>query len=77
MLSGDGEMPTRRKAQFIDQLPATPCTPKMRQHILEIAEREGTSIAEIQRKALALFLSKSNSKPIGENSKHSNSAQTA
>jgi hypothetical protein len=64
------DMPTRRKPQFPELLPATPCTAKMRQHILEIAEHEGSSIAEIQRKALALFLSKSNSKTIGINSKH-------
>jgi len=41
----------------------------MRREILIIVEKEGSSIAEIQRKALALFLSKFNSKPINKNSK--------
>lgn len=38
------------------QLPPTPCTPEMRSRVVELAESEGRSIAEIQRDAITLFL---------------------
>lgn len=38
-------------------LPATPCTPQMREKMRELAQREGASLAELQRAAFSLFLS--------------------
>lgn len=38
-------------------LPPTPCTPEMRNNLIEVAKREGKSIADVQRSAFSLFLS--------------------
>lgn len=51
-----------RKAQYTEQLPPTPCTPAMRKSLLQIAEREEISIAEVQRRAFNFFLSQNDSK---------------
>lgn len=45
-----------KPATFTTQLPATPCTDEMREKIIEIAQNNGVSIANIQRNAFALFL---------------------
>jgi len=50
-------MPTRRPKTLVSQLPPTPCTLEMRERMLEIADMQGKSIAEVQREAFALFLS--------------------
>lgn len=57
-------MPTRKKAVMIASLPPTPCTPQMREKMLEVADREGVSIAEIQRSAFSLFLASFDTKSI-------------
>ncbi len=38
-------------------LPPTPCTPEMRERLIEVAEQEGRSLADLQRSAMSLFLS--------------------
>lgn len=45
------------KKRMDQQLPPTPCTQKMRESLIKIAEREGRSIADLQREAISLFLS--------------------
>ena len=57
-------MPTRRKVHFPVELPRTPCTPEMYKRILEIADKQGISIAEVQRTAFSLFLSQTDSKSV-------------
>lgn len=37
-------------------LPATPCTPEMATQFRTIAEKEGRSLADLQRQAFSLFL---------------------
>lgn len=51
-----------RKAKLTAQLPSTPCTPEMREKVVKISDELGISIAEIQRDAISLFLSKLGSK---------------
>lgn len=41
------------------QLPATPCTPEMRDNLVKVAEQQGRSLADLQRSAISLFLSAS------------------
>ena len=38
-------------------LPSTPCTVEMREHLIKVAEKEGRSLADLQRSAISLFLS--------------------
>lgn len=45
------------KKRMDQQLPPTPCTQAMRESLIKIAEKEGRSIADLQREAIALFLS--------------------
>lgn len=56
------------KKQYTQNLPPTPCTPEMRAQVEEFAGREGKSLAEIQRTAMSLFLSRNYSKAIAKNS---------
>lgn len=49
-------MELRRK--FSSRLPATPCTPEMRQAVEELALKENCDMSEIHRAALSLFLLK-------------------
>ena len=51
----------KRKAGLTAQLPATPCTPEMREKVVALSENASVSIAEIQRLALAFFLSQDDS----------------
>lgn len=46
-------------------LPSTPCLPEMRERLLSEAKRQGKSIAELQREAIALFLSHADRDCIG------------
>lgn len=50
-------MKRRKKNILTERLPATPCTPEMRERFLSIVDSEGKSIAEMQRTAFSLFLS--------------------
>jgi len=43
-------------ARYPMQLPPTPCTLEMREKVLEVANSEGLSIAEVQRAAFSFFL---------------------
>jgi hypothetical protein len=52
----------RKRTKLIEQLPPTPCTKEMRAEVDALAEKMGLSIAEIQRRALSLFLSAIDSK---------------
>jgi hypothetical protein len=58
-----GGLVTRRK-KLTERLPATPCTPAMRDAVFAVAEDQGRSIADIQRDAITLFLRKNGSKTI-------------
>jgi hypothetical protein len=50
----------RTKAKRLTaRLPATVCTPEMRDKVVEIAQARGVSLSDIQREALSLFLAKS------------------
>lgn len=61
-------MPARRKVnRFTALLPATPCTSQMRDALVRIAKAEDKSVAEVQRQAYILFLSRIDSKPIKTN----------
>ena len=51
-------MPTRAKPKFNTRLPATEVTAEMRDRMIEIADATGESIASVQRRAFALFLSR-------------------
>lgn len=52
----------KRRERYIARLPATPCTAEMRDAIVQIAEKEGVPLAELQRYALQFFLTESVSK---------------
>jgi len=56
--------PPRKTETLNALLPATPCTPQMEQKIRKIAKHEGRSVAEIQRRAYALFLLSCDSNPL-------------
>ncbi len=49
-------MQVNPRGNLTKRLPATPCTPEMREAIVEVAEKRSTSVAEIQRAAFSLFL---------------------
>lgn len=49
-------MPVKNK-RFTTSLPATPCTEVMRAKILNLAEEQEVSLAQLQRSAFNLFLS--------------------
>lgn len=53
--------PRPKLSRFTAQLPATPCREEMKAAIQHIAEIEDASVAEIQRRAYALFLLKNGS----------------
>lgn len=59
-----------KKRELTAQLPITPCTQKMRDAILALADERSVSIAHVQREAYSLFLASINSK-ASENSKAS------
>lgn len=46
-----------KKKVLTAQLPPTPCIPEMRDQVVELAAKKGWSLAEVQRNAIALFLS--------------------
>lgn len=48
----------KKKPLLNAQLPATPVTTNMREKVSAIAENAGMSMAEVQRLAMSLFLSK-------------------
>ena len=50
-------MLTRQK-KLTERMPATPCSPEMRAAMEKIARERGIALAELQREAVALFLSK-------------------
>lgn len=47
------------------RLPVTPCTPEMRNRLVAMAEKRGTSLSEIQRQAITLFFAHSDTDCIG------------
>lgn len=61
-------MSRTKRRQFLSILPATPCTPEMRDQVITIAESRGVSVAELQRDALSLFLGTNYSNAIEINS---------
>jgi len=61
-------MATHRKPVFIETLPPTPCSPTMREQMVKVAEEQNISLAAVQRRAFALFLSGNDSKTIIDDS---------
>lgn len=53
----------RQRLRFGSELPATPCTPAVREAMEKIADSRNTTLAEIQREAVDLYLSQKVSKP--------------
>lgn len=51
-----------KKRELTALLPITPCTPKMRDAIIAMADERSVSIAQIQREAYSVFLASANSK---------------
>lgn len=49
-------MPTMKPKTLTAFLPATACTPEMREALVKLAEQRAMSLAEVQRAALTLFL---------------------
>lgn len=70
-------MATSKKAVLTAQLPPTPCTPQMREMLVEVARQRNITIAEIQRQAFSLFLSDIDRKSIEFESKALFQEQTA
>ncbi len=52
------------KQRMTALLPSTPCTQQMRDDLVAMAEREGKSLSQLQRQAVALFLSKNDMKNV-------------
>lgn len=50
-------MPTYKRPEFDASLPPTRVTKRMKDAIIQIAQKEGKSIGEIQRQAISFFLS--------------------
>jgi hypothetical protein len=55
-----------KRVRFDALLPATPCSAEMREKMQQLAQREGASLAELQRSAFSLFLSESDKLVSGE-----------
>lgn len=51
-------MVINKRERLTAQLPPTPCTPGMREHVFEVAKTIGISVAELQRNAVAIFLAR-------------------
>lgn len=51
-------MERTKQKELTERLPATPCTPQMRDGMIRVAKARNKSIAELQREAVALFLSR-------------------
>jgi len=49
-------MPSYRRKLLTCWLPPTPCTPDMREQMVNLANESGRSLADLQRNAIALFL---------------------
>jgi hypothetical protein len=65
-----------KREKLTEQLPPTPCTPEMRQQVVDIAQKYGLSIAKVQREAISIFLSNYLSKATVETSlAHGENAQ--
>ncbi len=58
------QMKRTKRREFEAQLPATPCTPQLRQTMFDLADEQGVSVAELQRNAITLFLATNYSKAI-------------
>jgi hypothetical protein len=56
-------MATKKKT-MVAYLPVTPCTMDMKDRMLKIASDKGISLAELQREAFRVFLTKSDTKSI-------------
>lgn len=50
--------------KLIRRLPATPCTPEMHERVLNLAGEMDVSIADLQRRAISLFLRRHDKKFI-------------
>jgi hypothetical protein len=55
---------TSYKAKLTAQLPPTPCTEEMRENLIALAQDQGRSLADLQRTAIALFLSGNSNKTV-------------
>ncbi|MDX2137950.1 MAG: hypothetical protein SF123_07625 [Chloroflexota bacterium] len=57
-------MARTRRAVLTKLLPPTPVTEQMRDDVVSLATKKNVSIADIQRSAIALFLSRNDSNAI-------------
>lgn len=53
-----------KRAKFTVFLPSTPCTPEMREAVVDFALKNGKSLSEVQRQAMSFFLEKNATKAI-------------
>ncbi len=58
------------KRAFRAWLPPTPCFPEMRESLIRIAEKQGKSLAQVQREAFALFLQTDDTNSITSATSH-------
>lgn len=56
----------KKRVTFDSQLPATPCTPQMRERVEDIAKLHNMSLADVQRSAMRFFLAEYDSNPSNE-----------
>lgn len=54
----------KTKRRMSASLPRTPCTPELRDRMVTYAAKEGRSLTDIQRDAIALFLSKNDTQSV-------------
>lgn len=69
-------MANNRRPVFVSLLPATPCTPEMREELTKVADENNISMAEVLRRAFALFLQGNDSKTIYNDSETIQEAAT-
>jgi len=61
--------------RLTSRLPATPCTPEMRERIAQIADQENVTMADVQRNAFEFFLAQIDSKSVNSDIKTVNEAE--
>jgi hypothetical protein len=54
-------MATHRPRQLISMLPPTPCTPELREKMVNVAKDGKRSLADVQREAFEFFLDRNSS----------------
>lgn len=55
-----------KRERYSAKLPATPCTPSMREIVQTVAQKEGVTLAELQRFAIDFFLQNYDRKTVND-----------